>query len=107
MTFRAGAAEVVITPPVGTFLDGYGARTHGSVGVHDDLHARAVVFDDGATQAAIVACDLIGIDRRLAAAVRQIVFEATGIPREHIMVSATHTHGGPAGLRSDRHRRQR
>lgn len=101
MTFRAGAFEVVITPPVGTYLDGYGNRSSGSVGVHDDLHARAIVVDDGATQAAIVACDLIGIDRRLAAAVRQIAHEAVGIPREHIMVSATHTHAGPAGLRAD------
>jgi len=101
MTFLAGAAEVVITPPVGTFLDGYSARSTGSVGVHDDLHARAIVVDDGATQAALVGCDLIGIDRRLAAAVRQIVHEATGMPREHIMVSATHTHAGPAGLRAD------
>jgi hypothetical protein len=101
MTFRAGAAEVVITPPVGTFLDGYSSRSSGSTGVHDDLHARAIVVDDGKTQAAIVGCDLIGIDRRLAASVRQIVHEATAIPRAHIMVSATHTHAGPAGLRSD------
>lgn len=101
MTLRAGAAEVVITPPVGTFLDGYGARTTGSVGVHDDLHARAIVVDDGATQAAIVACDLIGVDRRLTAEVRRIAHEATGIPAAHIMVSATHTHAGPAGLRAD------
>lgn len=101
MTFRAGAAEVVITPPVGTFLDGYSARSTGSVGVHDDLHARAIVVDDGMTQAALVGCDLIGIDRRIAAAVRQIVHEAAGIPRAHIMVSATHTHAGPAGLRAD------
>lgn len=101
MTLRAGASEVVITPPVGTFLDGYGARATGSVGVHDDLHARAIAVDDGATQAAIVACDLIGIDRRLAAEVRRIAHEATGVPAEHIMVSATHTHAGPAGLRAD------
>ena len=69
-TLLAGAAEVVITPPVGTLLDGYGARTSGSVGVHDDLHARALVIDDGATQVALVSCDLIAVDRRLVAAVR-------------------------------------
>lgn len=99
--FRAGAAEVVITPPVGTWLEGYGARASGSVGVHDDLHARAIVVDDGATQAAIVACDLVGIDRHLAAKVRAVAHDATGIPEAHIMVSATHTHAGPAGLRTD------
>jgi hypothetical protein len=96
MTLTAGAAETVITPPVGTRLEGYGGR-HGAraVGVHDDLHARAIAVDDGETRAAIVACDLIAIDRRLSATVRQIVFEATGIPHEHVMVSATHTHAGP------------
>ena len=65
MTLLAGAAEVVITPPIGTYLDGYGARASGSVGVHDDLHARALVADDGTTQVALVSCDLIGVDRRL------------------------------------------
>jgi hypothetical protein len=101
MTLRAGAAQVVITPPVGTFLEGYGARTSGSVGVHDDLHARAIVTDDGHTTAAIVACDLIGIDRRLAAEVRHLVEATTGIPGAHVMVTATHTHAGPVGLRND------
>jgi len=99
--FTAGAAEVVITPPVGTFLEGYGARTSPSVAVHDDLCARAVVLDDGETRAALAACDLIGIDRRLTASVRERVAAATDIPGEHVMVCATHTHGGPAGLRAD------
>jgi neutral ceramidase len=100
-TLLAGAAEVVITPPVGTFLDGYGARTSGSVGVHDDLHARALVVDDGAAQIALVSCDLIAVDRRLVAAVRSIASSATGIAAEHILVAATHTHAGPAGLRAE------
>ena len=100
-TFLAGAAEAIITPPVGTLLDGYGGRVGGSVGVHDDLHARAVVVDDGTTQAAIVSCELIGVDRRLVAAARERACAATGIPAAHIMIAATHTHAGPAGLRRD------
>jgi hypothetical protein len=101
MTLRAGAAEVVITPPVGTLLDGYSGREDGAVGVHDDLHARALVVDDGTTSAAIVSCDLIGIDRRLVATIRERASAATGIPAANIMVAATHTHAGPAGLRRD------
>ncbi len=102
MTLLAGAAEVVITPPVGTALDGYGGRAGGSVAVHDDLYARAIVVDDGVTQAAIVGCDLIGVDRRLVAAARERASAATDIPAAHIMIAATHTHAGPAGLRRDR-----
>lgn len=102
MTLLAGAAQVVITPPVGSWLEGYGGKTSGSLGVHDDLHARALVLDDGATQAAIVACDLIGIDRRMTARVRELAAEATGIPGNHLMVAATHTHQGPEVLRAGR-----
>jgi hypothetical protein len=104
MSFRAGAAETIITPPIGARLEGYGGPDGGqiSTGVHDDLHARAIVFDDGATTAAIVACDLIAADRRLAAPVRALVHDATGMPPEHIMVSATHTHQGPQGIGAHR-----
>lgn len=98
MTLRAGGSEVVITPPVGTWLEGYGARTSGSVGVHDDLHARAIVVDDGTSRAAIVSCDLIGVDRHQTAAVRELVAAATDIPMSHIMVAATHTHAGPRAM---------
>ncbi|MEX2246422.1 MAG: neutral/alkaline non-lysosomal ceramidase N-terminal domain-containing protein [Dehalococcoidia bacterium] len=97
-TLLAGAAETIITPPVGTPLEGYSGREGVSTRVHDDLHARALVVDDGETQAAIVSCDLVGIDRRLTAAVRERVESATGIPGAHIMVAATHTHAGPAGV---------
>lgn len=99
---RAGAAEVVITPPVGTRMDGYTSRLGRSVGIHDDLHARAIVVDDGDTSATIVSCDLLGVDRRMVASVRERASAATGIPAANIMVAATHTHGGPAGLRVDR-----
>ncbi|HZP56718.1 MAG TPA: neutral/alkaline non-lysosomal ceramidase N-terminal domain-containing protein [Dehalococcoidia bacterium] len=101
MALLAGAAEAVITPPVGTPLDGYGGRVGGATGVHDDLHVRAIVVDDGTTQAAIAGCDLIGVDRRLVADARERASAATAIPAQNIMVAATHTHAGPAGLRRD------
>jgi neutral ceramidase len=101
MTLRAGFARVVITPPVGTPMEGYSARQGVSQGVHDDLYARALVIDDGATRAAIVGCDLLGVDRRLVAAARAKAADAGAAPANHIMIGATHTHAGPAGLRFD------
>jgi hypothetical protein len=80
-------------------MDGYSDRQGVSQGVHDDLYARALVFDDGRTRAALVSCDLIDVDRYLVAAARQQAAEATGIPAQHIMVATVHTHAGPAGLR--------
>lgn len=100
-TLQAGFAEVVITPPVGTPMEGYSARQGVSQGVHDDLHARALVLDDGPTRVAIVSCDLLGVDRRLVAAARERAEAMTGIPGANVLVAATHTHAGPAGLRWD------
>ena len=97
----AGTAAAVITPPVGTPMEGYSARQDVSQGVHDDLHARALVIDDGSTAVALVSCDLVGVDRRLVALARERASEATGIPPEHMLIAATHTHAGPAGLRRE------
>ena len=69
-TLQAGAAKVVITPPVGTQMAGYGARHDVSQGIHDDLHAKAIVFDNGETQLALVTMDLIGMDPSSYAQVR-------------------------------------
>ena len=58
--FRAGAAAVVISPPAGTPMAGY-YSTRLSTGVHDDLHAKAIVMEAGGQRVALVACDLVGI----------------------------------------------
>ncbi len=92
--FRAGAAETIINPPLGTSLGGY-FYERPCTGVVDDLHAKALVLDDGATTAAVVVCDLQGIESTEVNAARRIASEATGIPAENIMISATHTHTGP------------
>jgi len=91
---RLGTAAVKINPPNGTPLAGYyGAR--GSQGVLDDIFAKAAVFDDGKTKAAIVVCDLIGIPRTPVLEARQLIEAKTGIPAANVMISATHTHTGP------------
>src|ERR1051325_10956690 len=57
---RVGAAQVVISPAAGTPMAGY-YTTRLSTGVHDDLHAKAIVLASGDQRAALVACDLVGI----------------------------------------------
>ncbi|GAB4330092.1 MAG: hypothetical protein Kow0010_14910 [Dehalococcoidia bacterium] len=95
----AGAAAVDITPPVGTPLDGYGGRIDVSRGVHDPLSARALYLDDGEAPVALVVCDLVGVGRSLVARARELIAGRPGIPAERVLVAATHTHAGPAGVR--------
>jgi len=64
-------------------------------GTIDPLKAKAIVFRDDTTAAALVVCDLIGVAKDLSQQVRQRASEKTGIPSEHIVIAATHSHTAP------------
>ena len=91
----AGAAKVNITPYVGINLSGFGNRTKGSEGIHDELYARAVVMEDGENKIGIVSCDLLNLDESSIFSIRKKAQELTGMDGENIMISTTHTHSGP------------
>ena len=94
----AGIARTVINPPRGTNLCGYAGRIPGNIGVHDDLHAKALVLSDGESRAAIVSLDLIGLIDDQVARIRQEASARTGIPSGNILIGASHTHAGPANM---------
>jgi len=60
---RAGAAKRVITPQMPVYLAGL-SNNRMSIGVHDPLYARSVIFEDGKTRIGLVSLDLIGLLRR-------------------------------------------
>ena len=93
-TMRVGAAETVITPPIGTALAGY-FTPRISEGVIYDLKAKAVIVGEGEESVGIIACDLICLPKEIVAAARQALTAATGIPGERVLICATHTHTGP------------
>jgi hypothetical protein len=64
-------------------------------GVHDDLHAKALVLDDGRARVALVSCDLIGLPREVVEEARRLIGAGSGIPASHVMIGATHAHTGP------------
>lgn len=95
---RGGAAAVDITPlrlPVsmtGSFQD------RQAVQVHDRLHARSLVLDDGTTRIAIVICDSCLITRDIYDRAKADASKATGIPVNQILTAATHTHTAPTAV---------
>jgi len=91
-----GTAKIKITPTVPIPMSGYGGRKDNFKGVHDDLFARIVVFSDGDHKAAIIASDIIGFSHSLSGEIRERIERDTGISKEYILLSATHTHGGPS-----------
>ncbi|MCX6897889.1 MAG: neutral/alkaline non-lysosomal ceramidase N-terminal domain-containing protein [Verrucomicrobia bacterium] len=93
--FRAGAATSNITPALGVILNGTIMQIGPAKHVHDELHARCLVLDDGAKRVAFVICDTTMISRELVNRARQLISQTTGIPPAHILISATHTHSSP------------
>lgn len=97
-SLRAGASKVVITPAPDAALpmSGYRGRTAGFKGIHDDIHVRAIVVDDGMNQAALIACEVIGMSGVLWEKIAERLTRETAIPRDNITLAAVHTHAAPA-----------
>ena len=92
---HAGAANSNITLPLGATNGGVIARGGLARGVHDELWARCLVLDDGNTQLAFAVCDVRMIGREVVDVAKQLVHQSIGLPADHILISATHTHSAP------------
>lgn len=92
--FRAGAAASNITPPLGVSLGG-SMRDRAATHVRDELHARCVVLDDGTARIALVQVDNCLIPRHVFDAAKKLIEEETGIPADHVLMAATHSHSTP------------
>lgn len=97
---KAGASTSNITPELGREIIG-GFVPFPATHIHDDLHARCLVLDDGNTRLAIVVCDLLGIDRIVSENARLLIERNSGIPKENVLISGTHTHSAASALGAD------
>src|SRR5262249_31242368 len=95
-TFRAGAYAADITPE--RFPMSMNGQMHDQIArsAHDRLHARCLVLDDGKVRVAFAVCDSCMIPRPLFDEAKAKAREATGIPTDRMLMSATHTHTAPA-----------
>jgi len=97
LTWKAGAASVVITPDVDMPMAGYASRNKPSEGKAQDLFAKALALEDAAGgRFVIVTMDLIGVPRDLRLHLTKRAKEAYALPGERLLLNASHTHCGPA-----------
>ncbi|REJ91259.1 MAG: hypothetical protein DWQ29_05750 [Planctomycetota bacterium] len=96
MGWKAGSSTVNITPEGPMWMAGYAARNKPSESVLQELFAKVLVIEDaGGTSVAIVTCDLIGIPRTLRESLEAKVLSEFGLPRDALLLNASHTHCGP------------
>ena len=91
---RAGASTYNITPSLGCSLAG-SMRNRIADEVHDELHVRSLVLDNGSTRLALAVVDSCVVPRKIIDRAKELISEQTQIPASHVLVSATHTHSAP------------
>jgi hypothetical protein len=76
-------------------------------GQEGELRAAAVVIEgpDGG-RACLVACDVLGVARDILDDAARRIAEQTGIPFDHILINATHTHHAPTTATVHGYRRE-
>ena len=118
-----GAANADITPPVGTPMFAFTARSNvfgpsldrpmqiladpdtnlyaktfePSQGIHTRVRARAIVIESGGKKYALVQADLGGLPYALTQEVLKRV-ASTGITGDRLLLSATHTHSSSGAI---------
>ena len=85
---RAGAAKVDITPAPGELPKTY-------EGVHDRIHSRAIVVENGTTGAVLITVDVGGLSDDTWRNVSQRIEKELRIPAANVLITATHTHSVP------------
>src|ERR1700722_17968830 len=95
--FRAGVGKADITPPPGYPLGGHSIGGQMARGYWTHLYARAFYFQKpGGQPLVLITCELFATPAGLHARGAQEL----GVPPESLLISATHTHHGPAGYMS-------
>ena len=95
MMLKAGAAQVNITPLVGSELVGqWVSRT--STSVNDQLFANVLIIDNGQAKFALISCDVLSISNTIRDRIRLLIGQKTDLNPNHVLLCGTHSHTGPA-----------
>jgi neutral ceramidase len=92
---RAGAAVEILAADDAMVIGG-GIGPGKAKGQEGELRASAVVIEDArGGRLALIACDVLMIERDVLDRAARRVEQATGVPFDHILINATHTHHAP------------
>jgi len=92
---RAGVAEIELKPPLGLATGDGAPRAKGYL---TPLYAKALVLENGEDAVAVVALDLLGIDKGDARRAAALAEARCGVPATNIIMTCSHTHVAPSML---------
>jgi hypothetical protein len=93
---RVGASAINLQSDDSMVIAG-SIEPHYAAGQEGELRAIAVVVEQPSlAKLAIVVCDVLFVPRDLADAAVAEIEQKTGIPADHVLINATHTHHAPS-----------
>lgn len=90
--FQAGTAIIDVTPTTFPVIVNGGFTSRTATSVNTRLHARALALSNDTTKIVIVVVDSCMMPRPLLDEAKRLASQRTGIPTQHMLISATHTH---------------
>ena len=94
--WKAGAAAVNVTPRESTWMAGFASRNRPSEGIASDLYVKALALqDETGAVSVIVTSDLVALRKALTDIIAERCQQKYGLPRERLLINASHTHSGP------------
>jgi hypothetical protein len=93
--FMAAAAQVDITPPLGTFING-DFINHYARFIHDRLFCKTLVLKTPERLLAITVVDICEMPVHYVNEIKALIYKETQLAHDNIMISSTHTHAAGA-----------
>jgi len=96
LLLRVGAYAIDVTPEKFPVIVNCSFNEVIGKSAQSKLHARCIVLEQGKERIAMVTVDSCMMPREFIDSTKKLITEMTGIPEDHQMISATHTHTAPA-----------
>ena len=93
-TLKIGFASVNANPPLGISVAGYYIPRYAQ-GILDDIMVKTIVLDCNEKKIALISVDSCSLKAELTQPWMEEIEKVTGISKDAIFLSATHTHTGP------------
>ena len=92
---KAGAAQVDITPAMGTQIAGDIGRRRPAELLADPIYAKALVLEAGGRKLCVLSLDLAVVNRHWSQEIRRRISRLLGLPPENVLVHAVQNHAAP------------
>lgn len=88
---KVGVGRRIITPPLGTMLQGY-TPARPALSVHDDVHVTAFAFETAGERALLFSVEMCNIRVNTIQRIKDKLDRKTGVSAGNMIIACTHTH---------------